>query len=95
MLLCMMLLGWQFCFPAAAQFTFLNPSVDVVSLGTKDPAAPDGKPVVHCDLEVPVLSSIVLRTPFCVHTPLPPSAGDDDRKGIACLPITGLQPSAP
>lgn len=94
-LVCMALLGWQFCYPAAVQFAASNPTVDVVSLGVKDPAGPDSKWPIHLEQDQASLIGIEIHTPTSTHTPLFHVPGGDDRVSTALLPVTGRQPSAP
>ena len=93
LLACTMLLGLQLCFPLTLQACAVsNPQVDVISLGTKDPAS---KPGVQVDFDPPPARVPLLIVPVGLHRPLPEHAGTDDVPLPVLLPVAGYHPSAP
>lgn len=92
MLVCMVALGLQLCFPLSLQANALASQVDMISLGVKDPS---DKPGVQVDLDVPVAAVVLLTL---VLAPQVAVVGTTDTEAVvlpAMLPVAGYHPSAP
>ncbi len=93
LLACTILLGLQFCFPLTMQASVVaNQRVDIISLGTKDPAQ---KPGLHVDFDLVPFLVLVIQLPerldvACPHGPCPMHVVIP-----TLLPVAGFHPSAP
>lgn len=93
MLVCMVMLGLQLCFPLQLQASVVaTQQIDLISLGTKDP---EDKPGVDLKLDLPPQVVLVLSVPVAAATPTCVVLGTEDA-AIPTLPVVaGFHPSAP
>lgn len=93
MLACMVVLGLQLCFPVALRASAMaNQRVDVIGLGTKDPAS---KPGVDVDLDVPPLFVLLLVLPEWLDVPARTAPVITAVVIPTLLPVAGFHPAAP
>ncbi|TXI80138.1 MAG: hypothetical protein E6Q44_07825 [Flavobacteriales bacterium] len=92
MLLCMVVLGVQLCFPPSVQASVLPAQqVDMISLGVKDPA---GKPGVQVDFDLPPML-LVLLLPTQQEVCAGAGSVAEVIRVPRLLPVAGYHPSAP
>lgn len=93
MLACMIMLGFQLCFPLTLQASVVaQQQVDVISLGIKDPS---GKPGLDIDLDVPALLVVALVVPEWSETLSSEAPVTDVLVIPTLLAVAGYHPSAP
>lgn len=93
MLVCMIVLGAQLCFPLTLQASVVSQQqVDVISLGIKDPAA---KPGLDLDVDVPALLVMALLAPEWLDGPVRVTPVSDVAVIPTLLAVAGFHPSAP
>lgn len=93
--LCMLMLGLQFCVPAALHAAGLSGAVDELSLRSTDPEAPQDGSEVDEDLTLPGSPGAWSGVSPWVNAPSPRPRETDGRTGEELLPVAGFQPSAP
>jgi hypothetical protein len=93
MLVCMVVLGVQLCFPLTLQASLVSAQhVDMISLGVKDPA---GKPGVNVDFDLPPVKVVLVLVPERINDPVGEHSDTGDVEVCTLLPVCGLHPSAP
>ena len=92
MLVCMVMLGMQLCFPPTLQAAVLpTQQVDMISLGVKDPAS---KPGVQVDFDLPPVTVLLLVPEWHEVFVGEPSRTEDAYIPVL-MPVAGYHPSAP
>lgn len=93
--LCMLMLGLQFCAPAALHAAVLTGVVDELSLRTADPEAPEDGGELDEDPALPGASGAFPGVSAWINGSSLPQRDNDDRTPQELLTVAGFQPSAP